>query len=421
MPDIGLPAWLPWLSMAFLGLMAFLVAALLGWSWMGTVEESVPGVGQIAPEGRLRRVMSPANGIVAAVYVTENRHVKAGETLLVLDPEAASLEQEGFQEQLMRLRQESMALEAAATGSNPGRLGPIEQAWLDSTLRSYHSQGREIDMQISATRHAHQQAIAQKESLRAVLESKKQQLAKLRHLYEQGGLPQKELSDYEQDVRLQQGELDALNEAVSTREAEIRQTESRRRTLGDRYRQDLMGRMMDHANRMTALRSQIASAQLAMKREVIVAPISGVINEQLIHGKGEVVMGGAPLLTIVPDDAGLMAEIQVANRDLAYIHTGQRVNLRLEAFPNSRFGMLHGTIISISPSSHADAQGHPFFILKIQPDKTALKDENGQTHPLKAGMSVTADILTRKKRILDFFTESMHERLDHAFREPTLR
>ncbi len=417
----AMPSWLMLLSFGFMAMMVLLFGGLLAWSWFGTVEESVPGNGQFLPEGKIRRVMSPVNGLVAEIYVNENQHVRAGQRLMILDPEATNIEQSGFQEQLAQLQQESLALQAAATGSNPGRLSPIQQAWLDSTRRSYQSQAQEVDMQIEASRHAYQQAIAQQNSVQAILDSKKQQLQKLRQLYEQGGLPKKDLSDYEQEVQLKEGERDAYKEVASTRQAEIEQAESRKRTLNDKYRQDLMGRVLDHTNRMSALRTQIAQAQLTMKREIIVAPISGTINEQAVHGKGEIVAGGSAILTIVPDDAELSAEVKVANRDLSYIQVGQKVGLKMEAFPQHHFGRLWGTIDAISPSSHTDNEGHQFFTVKITPAQTTMKDEDGKTYPIRPGMTVTADIITRKKRILNFFTESIHERVDNAFREPTTR
>ena len=160
---------------------------------------------------------------------------------------------------------------------------------------------------------------------------------------------------------------------------------------------------------------------MAIKREIIVAPISGTINEQSVHGHSEVVMAGAPLITIVPDDAGMVAEVKVANRDLSYIQIGQKVALRMEAFPYQQFGRLWGKVVTISPGSHTDSEGNPYFMVKIQPDRTVFKDEQGKIYRMRSGMTVTADIVTRDKRILNFFTESMHERLDNAFREPTTR
>lgn len=419
--DSGLSSQFSLLSFSFLLLMLLLMIGLLAWSWFGTIEESVPGTGQIVPEGKIRRVMAPFNGLISELYVSENQHVKAGQKLIVFDPEAINIQKEGFQQELNLLQQESQALQAAATGANPGSLDPVQREWLESTRRSYQSQSQEIAMQVEAAKHAYQQSIAQQKSLRAIVDSKAQQVAKLKQLYEQGGLPKKELMDAEQDLQLKQGELDATTELISTRKAEIEQAESRRSTLNDKYRQDLMGRIMDHTNRMSRLRSQIAQAQLTVKREVLTAPISGTINEQVIHGKGEVVTGGTALLTIVPENSGIVAEIKVTNRDLSYIRLGQKVALKMEAFPYQRFGKLWGKVIAISPSSHSDAEGNQFFMITIRPEKNALKDETGKLHPIRSGMSVTADIITREKSILSFFTESLHERIDSAFREPTTR
>src|SRR5687768_1403700 len=100
------------LNFGFLGVVAIAVIALGAWFWYGSLEESVTGIGQLVPQGKLRKIMAPSNGIIARVMVAEDQSVKKGQTLIELDPEVGSIEQEMLVEELRLLQEESKALKA---------------------------------------------------------------------------------------------------------------------------------------------------------------------------------------------------------------------------------------------------------------------------------------------------------------------
>jgi HlyD family type I secretion membrane fusion protein len=172
-------------------------------------------------------------------------------------------------------------------------------------------------------------------------------------------------------------------------------------------------------------RSDAAKANLFEKRFYIKAPIDGIINEQSVHGSGEVVAAGETLFSIVPKNTPMVAEIKVKNQDLAYIYPNQRAALRLDAFPYQRFGRLFGKVESISASTvSTSANGgedrQPFYVIRIRPEKSIF-DLDGKAYAIRSGMTLTADLITHEKSLLSFFTEPMHYHFDKAFRDPTNR
>jgi len=140
-----------------------------------------------------------------------------------------------------------------------------------------------------------------------------------------------------------------------------------------------------------------------MKHLVIKAPIDGIVNEQVVKGAGEVVNQGEVLLSLVPKNTKMIAEVKVTNKDLAYIHPGQRTALRIDALPYTKFGRLFGKVIAISPSTQQDKEGKIFYIIRIKPDKDSMTSEAGVNYPLRAGMTLTADIITREKKYTQLF------------------
>ena len=63
---------------------------------------------------------------------------------------------------------------------------------------------------------------------------------------------------------------------------------------------------------------------------------------------GQVVAAGQQLAVVTPSDGALRVEALVANADIGFVKLGQEVAVKLDAFPFTRFGALHGRVIAIA-------------------------------------------------------------------------
>lgn len=89
---------------------------------------------------------------------------------------------------------------------------------------------------------------------------------------------------------------------------------------------------------------------------------------------GEVVEAGAPLVTIVPDGNDLVIEALVLNRDAGFVHVGDRVVIKLEAFPFTRYGYLEGVVERISADAITDEQRGLVFPARVRITGSRLRD-----------------------------------------------
>jgi len=410
-----------WLSfgLIFLVILGFIAIGL--WFWYGQLEESVPGSGQVIPEGRIRRVMSPITGEVTKLYVQENQKVKKGQPLMELDPQLTQIEQSGVMEQLSLLRQESNALNQALS-NNRRRLGnSIQSAWVNATRQAFQSQMDAANMQISKTSYQYKEAVEKYNQVRNTLSTGEKMLKQYEELYKEGGLPEKDLKEYEQRVMEQRGNFAALNQEIEARKIEYEQAKQQPREIVGTYKKELLGKLFDHRRSIAELHTEIEKTNFTGKHQIIKAPMDGIINEQGIHGAGETVAAGETLISLVPINSNLIIETKVLNMDMAYIHLGQKVALRLDALPYQHFGKLYGTVFAISPSTVQDKEGKPYYLVRIKPEKTTLKEFTGKTYSIFSGMTVSADFITRKKNIFRFFSDPIQYHLDRAFRDPTTR
>ncbi len=153
-----------------------------------------------------------------------------------------------------------------------------------------------------------------------------------------------------------------------------------------------------------------------------------------MHTVGGVVEPAQRLLTVVPDESKLIVEAALSNRDVGFVRPGQKVGIKVETFNFTRYGLMHGKVLQVSPDVvAADDRGSgdagrtaPADQLRLRAlayvARIALDDDgmmvDGVRQPLRPGMSVTAEIATGKRTIIDYLfsplakrtSESLHER-----------
>jgi HlyD family type I secretion membrane fusion protein len=405
------------------GFLLLLLAGLIGfalWSWFGSLEESVNGMGELVPEAHMRKVMAPGNGTITQLAVQENQRVKAGQLLMTLDPEVNDIQQTMLMKELALIHEETSALRAAAQGDErKANLDGTHNAWLQAARTAKQSEMAAARSQIEKSQHYYKQAKEQVANMETLVASREKLLEQYRSLQKEGGLSERDMLNYEHQVMEQKTQLARAREEVEAHAAELAQVMNRPVALEAEYKRDLLSRLTEQERSLVNLSGEAAKNTAFRKNMRITAPIDGIVNQQAVHGEGEVVSAGSVLLSLVPRDIHMLAEVRVANKELAYIHEGQRVGLRLDAFPVHQFGRLYGKIVEISPSSVPDKDGHPFFIVRIRPEKPDMVSVDGKHFPFRSGMTVSADMITREKNILSFFTEPMHYHFDRAFRDPT--
>ncbi len=405
----------------------FLITLLLGfiilgiWSWFGNIEESITGFGEMVPDGKLRRVMSPTNGVVSKVHVSENQKVNAGDLLIELDPETSKVDKDSYTEQLSYLNDEITAIKAALRDSSPSSaISGSHSDWLKATRDTFRAQYRSAKMQISRSEHLYKESLSNESKYRELAKSGDIQLGKYKKLAEEGGLSENDLEIQKQDVIEKKRMLEASIQETQARKFEISKSIQELNEVSSNYKRELLTRLTRNEQEVLKLKANVAKSNVNVEHQFIRAPIDGIVNEQVIRGLGEVVKIGDDLLSLVPIDSELVAEVKVTNQDLSYIRLEQQAALRIDALPYQQFGRLNGVVESMSPSTVTDEQGMPFYVIKIRPNKTVLQ-KDGKQYPLRAGMTLSADIITREKSVLSFFIEPVKYHLDRAFHNPSNR
>lgn len=149
---------------------------------------------------------------------------------------------------------------------------------------------------------------------------------------------------------------------------------------------------------------------------ILRAPEAGVVQQLQANTIGGVVEPAAPLMVLVPQGGDLILEVRVLNKDIGFVREGQTVEVKLEAYPFTRYGVVDGVVEHIGKDA-VDVENEglifPARVRLLQPSI----DLGGRRTALAPGMAATAEIRTGSRRIIEFLLSPLQRRAAEAERE----
>ena len=157
-----------------------------------------------------------------------------------------------------------------------------------------------------------------------------------------------------------------------------------------------------------------------------------------MHTLGGVVTPAQQLLRIVPADGSIEVAAVIANQDVGFVEVGQEAEIKIETFPFTRYGLIHGWVERISRDAVDEPQSEqqrrqgsqsagdePGSIERslqlVYTARIGLEEKglviDGKPFELAPGMAVTAEIKTGNRRVLDYLLSPLHRYRHDVLRE----
>jgi hemolysin D len=197
----------------------------------------------------------------------------------------------------------------------------------------------------------------------------------------------------------------ALEETRRTRDAFQFET---LRTLRERHTQALLKFKQFH--------EESAKAGQRNKLMTLTAPVEGTVQQLAVHTTGGVVTPAQQLMVIVPSQPSLMAEVTLENKDIGFVKVGQTAQVKIETLPFTRYGTVAAEVTRISGDAVIDEKRGALFAagVVLQADSVS---RGGMQIKLSPGMNVTVEILTGKRRVIDYVAEPIWKELNESIGE----
>ncbi|MEJ2687205.1 MAG: HlyD family type I secretion periplasmic adaptor subunit, partial [Gammaproteobacteria bacterium] len=164
------------------------------------------------------------------------------------------------------------------------------------------------------------------------------------------------------------------------------------------------------------LEKEVLKARRRTHLQRLRAPVAGVVQQLAVHTVGGVVSSAQPLMEIVPADGELEVEAQLANRDVGFVHAGQTAQLKVEAFPFTRYGVLPAEVTNISSDALQDGNGRLVFGARARLTRPFMRVE-GRRVRLMPGMAVTLEVNTGRRRLIEYLLSPLLRHAQEAARE----
>ena len=157
--------------------------------------------------------------------------------------------------------------------------------------------------------------------------------------------------------------------------------------------------------------NRLKNAELQLQYQNVLAPVSGIIFDPKVRNSG-VIGAGDTILTIIPQE-GLKGNVFVQNKDIGFVKSGQKAQVRVDAFPFTQYGELKGTVDQIGADALPPDQKANFYRypVKLELDRPYL-ERKGVKIPLRSGMAITANIKLRDKRLISLVSDMFVDQTD---------
>jgi membrane fusion protein, hemolysin D len=433
---------------AFGATIILLFCVALIWAWAGTIDIVASAPGKIVPSGRTKVIQPFETGVVRSIQVQDGQAVKAGDVLIELDPTVNAAERDHLHNDLLAEQLNIARLNAALAGgddptanftppvnANPALVGAQRQL-LQNQVTEYRAKIAALARQqaqkeaeqgtIAATIHKlettipviQQRVDIRKTLMDKELGSKLTYFEILQQLVEQ----QEDLGVHKSHLREAEAAAAAIRETRGQAEAEYRHTLS-----------DELAKAEQKANGLT---QDLIKAEQKTRLQLLTAPVDGVVQQLAIHTVGGVVTPAQSLLVIVPSDSRMEIEAMVSNRDIGFVHAGQDTEIKIDTFNFTRYGLLHGQVLSVSQDAvirdrkqdrsddrglgtqngTSEPQGQELnYTARISLDRTQMQVDDRVVH-LSPGMAATVEIKTGSRTMLSYLLSPLLR-----YRQETLR
>ena len=429
-------------TLYFLGLMIVLLLLIAAFVKVDTV---------VSGTGRLTTVTPPImlqpleRAIIREIRVKPGESVTKGQVLAIIDPTFNQADYESQSEQKNALTAQLKRLEAElgnrsfVVSKNPSSeeilqfdLFQQHQAQYRSKLQSYEENIRQHEAGIRTSEDDRRLLLKQLEVAQDAETLRSNLLAS------KTGTKLQYLDSQTMRMRAERDLQDAINRLTELSHGLLSLRAERQNYIDDWHRQ-LLEETVKARTELAKVSESLTKTERMKDMLVLTAPVDGVVLEVARRTQGSVMHEAEPLVSLIPANAPLVAEISITSGDVGYLKPNVDAWIKVDAFPYQRHGRLHGHLASVSEESFSNSgpsgmngdptkaplfsEQSPMGAGSVHRARIELDDESHLTHlpegvHLIPGMTLTAELKVGKRSILSYFLYPITRGLSEAVNEP---
>ena len=408
-----------------------LIASAITWASVSSIDEVVIAPGKLVTTQPTIVVQPLETSIIRTIEVKVGEVVHAGQTLATLDATFSQADVDQQQAKFSALDAQVRRIEAELAGNDytaGATPDQVLQAQLFGQRRAFYmAQLQNFEQQIAGQ----SAALAASKNQEAVLNDRRDGLSQIEaareRLYnkQSGSLitllgSRDARLDVESDLTAVRGRADEAAHAYAKLRAD-------RQAFIEDFRRAAMEQLVELRGQRDMADEELKKMALRRNMVVLTAPADSVVLDLAQRSVGSVVREAEPVVTLVPINVPLEAEVSINTRDIGRVAVGKEARIKLDAYPFQKYGTATGEVRTISQDTFLTGQQEqtatpgqppaPFFKARILLADTRL---NATDVPVRLlpGMTVSTEIKVGNRTVISYFLYPLLRGLDNAIREP---
>jgi HlyD family secretion protein len=425
-----------WHRVAVTGyLLIFLTFGVMGtWAVVTKIDRAVAAPGVVSIETNRKTVEHLEGGIIREILVKEGETVNKGALLFRLEGVQAKANVQEIENQLYLLlamearlvaerdqkneitwpQEIESGLGAASDNHNVGHIVADEVAEFNKRRSSLQDQINVLKSRIDQIGDGIHGLGLQKESAEHQVGYINKELIGLRELSEKGLVPVTRVYSMERERERLQGDIGQAIANIAKNNGEVVENNTQIQQLQEKFQEDVAKSLVDIREKLADAREKLAVAKDVLRRNEVVAPVVGTVQNLKVFTIGQVIKPGEPLLDIVPQSEHLIVEVQIAPNDIDGVYAGQEAEVKFPAFHSRTMPLILGHLESVSRDRLVDeASKQPFYRGIVGLDTLQIPEE--WRSRVRAGMPAEVLVASGERTVLSYIVSPLTSTLRKGF------
>jgi membrane fusion protein, adhesin transport system len=357
------------------------------WAYFAEIDQITRAPGSVISSARSQIIQSQDGGVIEELMVREGDVVQRDQVLVKID---GTRQQSSYLE--TRAKAAGLAitvarLQAEVLGREP-RFPPESKAYPEF---------RETQMVLfTKRRSAIRDELRSYENIKAIVQKELQMTRPL----------------------LKTGDVSATE--VLRLERQIADTQAQITNRKNKYFQDTQAELSKALEDLAGVQQIMAQRKDQLTQTELRAPLHGIVKNVRVTTRGGVIRPGEEVMQIVPLEEDLVIEAKVSPADIAFIKTGMKATVKIDAYDYTIYGDLSGSLSYISADTLSEnlQQGEqPYYRVQVKTDGRRFSGRPDQQLDIQPGMTSTVEIKTGSNTVLKYLSKPVIKTLNQSLGE----
>lgn len=408
--------------MVLVGLGGFML-----WAIFAPLDKGVPMSGTVMMQSNRQAVQHLTGGILREILVRDGDVVKAGQTLVRMDPIRAKSEAGitgaqystalATEARLLAERDGATSvvfpveLESSTADPRVAQLTTLQKQLFSSRRGALQSELNAVDENIAGLK-------LQIKGLQEVQSNEKvqigllnEQLGGMRDLAKDGYVARNRVLELERTYAQVNGSLAENIGQIGRLQRQVSELTMRRMQRVQEFQNEVRSQLADVQRETQSLSSRMTSLRHDVENVDVKSPADGVVVGLAVFTKGGVVQPGFRMMDIVPSDDALVVDGRLAVNLVDKVHKGLPVDIIFSAFNANTTPHIPGEVIQVSADRSVDERtGEPYFVVRVKVTPEGQKMVGQLKLDLQSGMPADLFVKTGERTMMNYLLKPVMDR-----------